>query len=123
MSREDYRPFVPAPGKSRIAGETPHEHAKARLVNPRARELFDTWAQLSEAPFKGVTTDGNVQPGLFSLQPSGAPADAMTAAASALMTLLSSQQRTAACLPVGSTLWQQWQNTEILVEHHGLRQA
>ena len=89
MSREDYRPFVPAPGKSRIAGETPREHAAARLESPRARELFDTWAKLGEAPYKGVTTDGRVQSGLFSLQPSGAPAEAMTAAAAALIGLLS----------------------------------
>lgn len=121
MSREDYRPFVPAPGKSRIAGETPREHAAARLESPRARELFATWAKLGEAPFKGVTTDGRVQSGLFSLQPSGAPAEAMTAAAAALISLLSPEQRTSACLPVGSPMWRQWQNTEILVEHHGLR--
>ncbi len=121
MSREDYRPYVPASGKSRIAGETPRQHAEARLESPRARELFDTWARLAEAPFRGLTTDGNVQPGLFSLQPSGAPVEAMTAAASALVDLLSPQQRTAACFPVGSSMWQQWQNTEILVEHHGLR--
>lgn len=121
MSREDYRPFVPAPGKSRIAGETPREHAAARLQSPRARELFDTWARLAEGPYKGVTTDGRVQSGLFSLQPSGAPAEAMTAAAAALIGLLSLEQRTSACLPVDSTMWRQWQNTEILVEHHGLR--
>lgn len=121
MSREDYRPFVPAPGKSRIAGEMPRDHAKARLENPRARELFDTWAKLAGAPFKGLTTDGDVQPGLFALQPSGAPADSMAAAASALIDMLSPEQRSAACFPVGSSMWQQWQNTEILVEQHGLR--
>jgi hypothetical protein len=121
MSREDYRPFVPAPGKSRIGGDTPREHAKVRLESPRARELFDSWGKLADAPFIGLTTDGNVQPGLYSLQPSGAPAEAMSAAASALIDLLSPEQRASACFPVGSSMWQQWQNTEILVERHGLR--
>ncbi len=69
MSRADYRPFVPPPGQSRIAGSTPRAHAEARLQSPRAQELFGTWAELAEAPFTGITTDGHVRAGLFSLAP------------------------------------------------------
>ena len=73
MSRADYRPFVPAPGKSPIAGDTPRAHAEARLQRPRAQDLFGTWKKLGEAPFRGVTTDGHARPGLFSLRPEDAP--------------------------------------------------
>lgn len=121
MSRQDYREFVPAPGTSRIAGDTPREHAAARLKLPRAQELFATWARLAEAPFKGITTDGNVRPGLFSLTPSDAPTNEMTAAAARLVSLLPGGVAARTIHPVGSRMWQHWQNTEILVEQHGLR--
>jgi hypothetical protein len=121
MSRPDFRPYVPRPGQSRIAGATPCAHTQARLATPRAQELFGGWAKLLEAPFKGITTDGSVRPGLFSLQPEDAPTPAMVEAATALLAALTLPQRAAACLPVGSDLRRRWQNTELWVEHHGLR--
>ncbi len=121
MSRPDYRPFVPAPGHSNIARPTPRTHAQARMQNPRAKELFDTWAKLGAAPFKGLTTEDHVQAGLFSLQPQDAPTPAMVAAVKDLLARLSPTQRGAVCLPVDSQLWRHWQNTELYVEHYGLR--
>src|SRR5580658_10027902 len=121
MSENDYRPFVPAPGHGAIAGPTPREHAQARMKNPRAQDLFGTWAQLAAASFHGITTAGAVQPDLFSLAPQEAPPPAMVEAAAALLRQLSPAQRAAACLPVDSELWRHWQNTELYVEHHGLR--
>jgi hypothetical protein len=119
--RPDYRPFVPAPGQSRIAGPTPRAHTEARLRTPRAQELFGGWAKLVEAPLKGLTTDGNVRPGLFSLQPSDAPTEAMVEAARALLEILSPAERAATCYDIRSDLWRRWQNTEMWVEQHGLR--
>jgi hypothetical protein len=121
MSRPDYRPFIPAPGQGNIAAATPRAHAQARMQNPRAKDLFDTWAQLAAAPFTGMTTDGHVRPGLFSLQPADAPTPAMVAAVRDLLRRLSPGQRGAMSFPVDSQLWRHWQNTELYVEHHGLR--
>jgi hypothetical protein len=121
MSSNDYRPFIPAPGRSNVAGPTPRAHAEARLQNPRAQELFGAWAKLAAVPFSGITADGHVEPGLFSLQSEGTPTSAMVAAAGILLGRLSSGQRAAMCLPVDSELWRHWQNTELYVEHHGLR--
>jgi hypothetical protein len=39
----------------------------------------------------------------------------------ALLGILTPAQRSALCLPVDSELWRHWQNTELYVEHHGLR--
>jgi len=121
MSHTDYRPFVPAPGQSNIAAPTPRAHAEARMQNPRAQDLFGTWGRLAKAPFRGITTDGHGQAGLFSLGPQDAPTPAMVEATDALLRLLSPAQRGAACFPVDSELWRHWQNTELYVEHHGLR--
>ena len=121
MSDSDYHPFVPAPGRSAIAGPTPRAHAEARMKNPRAQDLFGTWAKLGAAPFAGLTTDGHVQPGLFSLQAEDAPTPAMIAAVTDLLRRLTPAQRGATRFPVDSQLWRHWQNTELYVEHHGLR--
>jgi Protein of unknown function (DUF3500) len=121
MSDDDYHPFVPAPGHSAIAGQTPRAHAQARLQNPRAKDLFGTWEKLGAAPFHGITTDGHVQPGLFSLQGEDAPTPAIIAAVNDLLRRLTPAQRAATCFAVDSELWRHWQNTELYVEHHGLR--
>ena len=73
MSRPDYRPFLPSPAQSKIAGPTARAHAQARTASPRAKELFGNWDRLFREPFQGVTTDGTAIPGLFSLAPNGAP--------------------------------------------------
>ena len=121
MSRPDYRPFVPAPGQSRIAGETARAHAHARLQSPRAQALFGGLSELAKAPFTGITSDGQVLPGLFTLQPSDAPTEAMIAAAIAMLERVSPAQRAAMSFPVDSAQWRRWQNTELYVEAYGLR--
>ena len=60
MSRQDFRSFVPEPGKSRISGPNARAHTEARLKLPRAQDLFGTWAKLAAVPFKGITTDGDL---------------------------------------------------------------
>ncbi|HUZ75910.1 MAG TPA: DUF3500 domain-containing protein [Stellaceae bacterium] len=121
MSRPDYRPFLPAPQQSKIAGPTARAHAQARLQSPRAQELFGAWDRLFAEPFRGITTDGTVIPDLYSLAPNGAPAAAMAEAARALLGRLSPAQRAAMCFPVDSPQWRRWQNTELYVEDYGLR--
>jgi hypothetical protein len=121
MSEFDYRPFIPGPTQSKIAGPTARAHAETRLKSPRAQELFGTWEKLFAQKFKGVTTDGAVVPDLYALEPNGAPADAMAAAVTALLALLSDEQRAATIFPVTSEQWRRWQNTELFVEHYGLR--
>ena len=121
MSRTDFRPYVPSPEQSRIAGATPAEHTANRTRSERARELLKGWSELSERPFAGITTDGAVRAGLFSLEPHGAPAAAMAEAARALLDRMSSAQRAKAHFPVGSEMWRRWQNTELYLEDHGLR--
>jgi hypothetical protein len=121
MSRPDYRPYLPTAAQSKIAGPTARAHAEARTRSPRARELLGGWDALYRQAFTGVTTDGLAIPGLFALAPNGAPADAMVAAASALLALLSPEQRKTACFPVDANEWRKWQNTELFVEDYGLR--
>lgn len=117
----DFRRFVPGPGQSRIAGKTARAHTEARFASGRPQALFGAWAELFRAPFRGITTDGAVRSGLFSLSPDGAPVEAAARAATALLDRLNPAQKAAAVFPVTSDQWRNWQNTELFVEHHGLR--
>ena len=121
MSRPDYRPFLPKPGQSKIAGPTARAHANTRRQSPRAQEFFAQWAKSLAEPFKGITADGNAVPGLYKLEPNGAPVAAMTDAAKALLGLLTEAQRNASCFPANSNTWRRWQNTENYFEDYGLR--
>jgi hypothetical protein len=121
MTKPDYRPFIPSPAQSKIAGPNARAHAEAKLLNPRAQELFGAWETLFAQPFKGITTDGAVIPDLYRLAPNGAPTAAIIDAVTALLARLSPEQRAATIFPVDSSQWRRWQNTELFVETYGLR--
>lgn len=121
MSADDYHPFIPNPPDVKIAGPTARAHAQARTASPRAKELFANWERMFNEPFRGITTDGGVVPNLFSPKPEGAPVLAMIEAVNAVLKLMTPEQRKSSCFPAGSNMWRHWQNTELYVEHYGLR--
>ena len=122
MSGYDYRPFLPPPGTSKIAGRTPREHTQARTKNnSRAQGMFANWERMLNGPFRGITTEGQVVPALFALRPEGAPTLAMIEAVSALLDRMSTEQKKSSIFPVDSNQWRRWQNTELYFEDYGLR--
>ena len=121
MPRADYRPFLPTPAQSKIAGPTARAHAEVRRQSPRGKEFFAQWEKLLAEPFKGITNDGAVIPDLHALEPNGAPTAAMAEAANALHGQLTADQRARSCFPVDSDTWRRWQNTELYLEDYGLR--
>ena len=110
MSNFDFRPYVPSPEESKIAGETARRHAKAVFKKDRIRGLFANWNELFSKPFKGITTDGVCRNNLFFLKPEYAPAEAVFKASEALLNKLSLEQKR-------NTTF----STEIFIEEHGLR--
>src|ERR1700744_2370050 len=121
MSRPDYRPFLPSPAQSKIAGPTARAHAEVRRQSPRGKELFALWESKVAEPFKGITTDGAAMPRRFTLAPNGARVASMVEAATALLGQMSRAQRDTACFAADSTHWRRWQNTELYLEDYGLR--
>src|SRR6185437_13605138 len=118
MSRPDYHPFLPKPGQSKIAGPTARAHAEARRQSPRAKEFFAQWEKQLAEPFKGITTDGQAVPGLYKLEPNGAPLAAMTDAAQGLLSLLTEAQRKASCFTADSMFLNGSQTTENFFEDY-----
>jgi Protein of unknown function (DUF3500) len=76
-------------------------------------------AALAE-PFVGVTTDGQVVPGLFPLEASGVSAQPLVDAALCVLESLSPEQRSAACFPIDSAQWRAWSNISPYLLRHGV---
>jgi hypothetical protein len=71
---------------------------------------LETAAKALAEPFKGITTDGTVVPGLFSLQQTGIPTTPISDAAAAFLAALSPEQRNRLLFPIDSDEWRDWSN-------------
>ena len=64
-------------------------------------------------PFKGITTNGTVQPGLFAIRSTGIPTTPVRAAADAFLASLTPEQRKKILFPVDDDEWRKWANPHI----------
>jgi len=120
MSKSDFRKFVPEMGKAFHFGMSQKQFYEAVLPARGERERARVEKFLS-TPFKGVTTDGNIVPGLFEIRPEAAPTRQILDAVFAFLAHLSPEQRNKVCLALHSRERQLWQNSIARYEDFGLR--
>ena len=70
-------------------------------------------------PFKGITTNGQVIPGLFGIQKTGVSTQTMRAAAEAFLDSLSAEQRAKTLFPIDTDQWRKWSNIHPTLMRHG----
>ncbi len=63
-----------------------------------------------DEPFRGVTTNGTVQPGLFTIRATGVSTAPVVEAATVFLGSLSTDKRTATSFPVDDEEWRNWNN-------------
>ena len=80
--------------------------------------IRDAETQIAE-PFKGLTTDGQVVPGMFTLRKTGLSNKGMKRAAEAWLDSVDPGQRDAALFPVDSDAWRRWSNIHAFLMRHG----
>src|SRR5690349_7656978 len=94
----------------------------SRKLTPEARERFkgrfEAIELAAKEPFVGVTTDGNVMPGLFPLQTTGVSTAPIADAAKALLARLTPGQKQTISFPMDAIEWQQWYNIHPYVVRH-----
>jgi hypothetical protein len=66
-------------------------------------------------PFKGVTADGNVQPGLFKLHSTGVSTEPVRKAAEAFLAGLSEERRKKTKFAIDDNEWRKWMNQHFYV--------
>lgn len=64
-------------------------------------------------PFKGITTNGSVVPGLYPLRSTGVSTAAVQTAANAFLATLDSTQRAATQFPIDDDEWRKWGNQHV----------
>ena len=101
MSKSNFSKFVPGMGKAFHFGLT-HKQFYDAVIGARGENERRGVEKLLSTPFKGVTTDGNIVPGLFKLRPEAAPTREILGAALALIARLSPEQKRKVCLPLDS---------------------
>jgi Protein of unknown function (DUF3500). len=69
-------------------------------------------------PFKGITTNGAVEPGLFSIRSTGVSTEPVRKAAEKLLAVLTKEQRDKTMFPVDDPEWRKWMN-----QHFYIRQG
>src|SRR5690349_21733694 len=67
-------------------------------------------AKALSQPFKGVTTNGEVVPGLFHVKSTGVTTKPVRGAAEAFLAGLSDEQRRKTMFPVDDEEWRKWDN-------------
>src|SRR5260370_1586862 len=66
-------------------------------------------------PFKGITTNGTVQPGLFPIRSTGVSTEPVRKAAAAFLAALDPWQRKETLFPVDGVEWRKWMNQDFYI--------
>src|SRR2546425_10255413 len=69
-------------------------------------------------PFKGITVDGNVAPGLFAIRSTGVSTESARKAADVWLATLTNEQRDKTMFPLDDPEWRKWMN-----QHFYIRQG
>lgn len=115
----DYHRFIPPWGKARYHGLT-HEQVLEALPPRRTEGWRARQETLRSVPFRGITTDGKVQPDLFTLRDEGAPTLAVLEAVAGLLRVVSPEQITKIKHPIGSLERRRWVNEVPRFERFGM---
>jgi hypothetical protein len=92
---------------------------QAQLPPQLQRYLENAEVAVAE-PFKGVTADGTIVPGLFPLRATGVSTRPLLDAATALLDSLGPEQRARARFPLESDAWRRWSNIHPFLMRHGV---
>jgi len=79
----------------------------------KVKQMFTEGAlEALNKPFTGVTTAGNVQPGLFPIRSSGVSTEPVVEAARAFIQSLTDEQKVHSVWPLDSSEWRHWSNVD-----------
>lgn len=126
LTDESFRAFLldhDDPKLAEVRGMTYEEFAQDRYKAPFLRDLLTYWDSLYREPFTGVTTDGQVREGLYSLPDAKmsyaerGPAEA----ASRLLATLTPGELDEVRYDIDAPQWRAWSNPEFMVYRVGLR--
>jgi hypothetical protein len=87
---------------------------------PRMQPMLDRAKTGLAEPFRGITTNGGIVPGLFGIEKTGVSLAPLIEAARAFLAALTAQQRKAASFAIGDEGWRKWSNIHPWLMRHGI---
>lgn len=88
-------------------------------------DWMESWKALHDVQYKGISTNGHVDPTVHQLADEGvdlgAPVESMVEAANKIQLLASPSELQAIYYSINAEEWRQWINPEIYVFRHGIR--
>jgi hypothetical protein len=94
--------------------------ARAAELPPGLERYLQTAGASLAEPFKGITTNGRVVPGLFPIQATGVSTRPLLDAARAFLAALGAEQKARGCFPLDSDAWRRWSNIHPFLMRHGV---
>ena len=94
-----------------------------RLPDPASgflQRYIDAGNAAVAEPYRGISSGGELAPGLFSLDVASADLGRVQRAASALLEGLRAEERSGLCFPIVSDAWQRWSNIHVFTMRHGM---
>lgn len=110
-------PTIPFGIRTRMS--SPGRHLPSPL-NPMVSATLARAETALAQPFVGITADGQVEPGLFSVSETGVSTRPMKHAAEVYLASLAEADRDAASFPIDDLRWQRWNNTHPFIMRHGV---
>jgi hypothetical protein len=95
----------------------------ARSQQQPAQSMAERFKAMSEAaekrglaePYRGITVNGVIQPGLFPIHSTGVSTEPVRKAAAAFLATLTPEQRAKTTFPVDDVEWRKWMNQDFYV--------
>ncbi len=91
----------------------------SQVTGARKQQFIERSQQAEKAglaePYKGITTDGKLEPNLFPIQSTGVSTDGVRKAADYYLSVLSEEQRKKSMFPVDDIEWRKWMNQDFYV--------
>src|SRR3989454_7133239 len=103
----------PAASWQQRSAQTPESHEQ-RAARFRQMSIAAETRGLAE-PFRGITTDGRVVPGLFAIRSTGVTTEPVRKAADAFLAALTAEQRAKTLFSVDDVEWRKWMNQDFYV--------
>ncbi|XOV92000.1 MAG: DUF3500 domain-containing protein [Bacteroidota bacterium] len=96
------------------------EHLFAQITDPEKKARFESISKDRESSglaesYKGITTDGNVQEGLYAIKATGVSTEPVRKAALAFLETLDDNQKKNAQFPIDDDEWRKWMNQHFYV--------
>lgn len=106
--------ILSATGHTKFSTARPLGSHTASAETAVANDPFTAYIKQAEAAlreeFKGITTDGQIIPKLYSIKPTGKSTKLIQQAADSLIATLNQQQKQKTLFPINSIEWRRWSN-------------